>query len=279
MSIFYVDGQFVPAQQAQIPVDDLAILRGYGVFDFMRTYQGHPIFLREHVLRLENSAREIGLDFPWSREEVADLVWQTLKRNPHSESNIRIVITGGSSQDFITPQGNPRLLILVTPLVAPPDHWYSDGVKIITVAMKRSFPRAKSIDYIAATIALKQARRQGAVEAVYVDPRGCVLEGTTSNLFLFLGEKLVTPDEGVLSGITRKVILEIARQQFPIELRDVQRQELLSADEVFISASNKGLVPVVRVDESMIGSGKPGERSRALIKAMTEYTSRLAARR
>ena len=107
MDIYYVDGKFVPANEAVIPVDDLALLRGFGVFDLLCTRNGRPLFLKEHILRLQHSAGEIGLHLPWSYSELVEKVHETLRRNNHSEANIRIIVTGGSSPDFITPQGNP----------------------------------------------------------------------------------------------------------------------------------------------------------------------------
>ena len=110
MAIYYIDGEFVSAEKAVIPVDDLAILRGIGVFDLLRTYDGQPYFLDAHIDRLERSAREIDLALPWTHAEIADVVRQTLARNDIPEANIRIVVTGGSSRDFMTPSGQPRLL-------------------------------------------------------------------------------------------------------------------------------------------------------------------------
>jgi len=276
VSIFYVNGEFVPQEDAKIPIDDLAILRGYGVFDYCRTYSGKPIFLNEHIIRLERSAGRIGLEFPWQREHLKDLVLQTLSRNAHDESGIRIVVTGGSSPDFITPSGTPRLLILVTPLKKMPDSWYTEGATIITIAARRNIPEAKSINYIPATIALRQARASGAIEAVYVDTDEHVLEGTTSNIFLFAGKSLVTPVQNILSGVTRENILRLAETIFRVETREVRKEELLAADEVFISGSSKGIVPIVRIDETVVGSGKPGPLTGRMMQAFKDYTRQRA---
>ncbi|MGD2187503.1 MAG: aminotransferase class IV, partial [Desulfobacterales bacterium] len=261
METYYIDGKFVPASDAVIPVDDLAIMRGFGVFDLLRTQNGKPLFLKEHILRLNESARRIGLDLPWSTQELIELVLQTLHRNTHQESNIRIVVTGGSSPDFITPQGKPRLLVLVTRAPELPAWWYTEGVKIITFSSERSLPGAKSIDYVQATMALKKARDQNAIEAVYVDRNGHVLEGTTSNLFAFIDDILVTPGKGILEGITRNVVLDLAAKMVPIEIRNIRREELLAAEEAFITGTNKVIVPVVQVDDTPIGRGRPGGRT------------------
>ena len=268
MATYYVDGQFVQASDAVIPVDDLAIMRGLGVFDLLRTLNGKPLFLEEHIKRLENSARRIGIALPWPRTELTRVVMEALHRNSFKESNIRIVVTAGSSPDFLTPQGKPRLLILVTRAPTLPGEWYSDGVKIITYFSERNIPGAKSIDYVPATIALRQASDHDAIEAVYVDRNGLVLEGTTSNLFAFSHGTLVTPNRGILSGVTRRAVLDLAGKTGPVDLRDLSLAELLTADEVFITGTNKMIVPVVRVDETVIGDGRPGQRTQNLMNAL-----------
>ena len=268
MATYYVDGQFVPASEAVIPVDDLAIMRGLGVFDLLRTLNGKPLFLKEHIQRLEDSARHIGIALPWPRLELIRVVMETLHRNTFKESNIRIVVTAGSSPDFLTPLGEPRLLVLVTRAPELPAGWYTDGVKIITFFSERNIPGAKSINYVPATIALKQARDKDAIEAVYVNRNGLVLEGTTSNLFALFSGTLVTPDRGILSGVTRKAVLDLAEKMGPVDLRDLPLAELLTADEVFITGTNKSIVPVVQVDDTVIGDGQPGEYTQNLMNAL-----------
>ncbi len=273
MSTYYVDGSFVQSDQAVIPVDDLAVLRGFGVFDLVRTYNGKPFFLKEHIERLRNSAAEIGLHMPWTTRELIGIVSETLAKNSHRESNIRIVVTGGSSPDFTTPQDKPRLLVLVSPLPELPAAWYSDGVKIITLVTERFKPGAKSINYIPATVALEEARRKNAIEALYLDRQDYVLEGTTSNIFAFIGNALVTPGRDILSGITRQVILDVAAEHFEVHIRDISRPELMQADEVFITGTNKGVVPVIQVDDTVIGRGTPGPLTRRLTDDLARRTA------
>ena len=266
MDIYYVDGKFVPSDEAVIPVTDLAILRGLGAFDFMRTYSGKPFCLRAHLERLEASTRKIGLQFPWTLDALAQLVMETLSRNSHKESNVRVVVTGGSSPDFMNPRGNPRLIIMVSQLPNMPEEWYRDGIHIITHMAERPLAGAKSINYVQASLALETARQKGAQEAVYTIPQGLVLEGTTSNIFAISAGRLITPGRGILPGITRQVILDLARSHLLVEIRDLFLSELIEADEVFICGTNKGIVPVVQVDETIIGDGKPGPKTRLLIQ-------------
>ena len=273
MQIYYVNGKFASADQAVIPVDDLAVLRGLGVFELMRTYSRRPFALMAHIDRLLASAGQIGLRHPWTRDQLTDIVHQTIERNPPGEVNIRVVMTGGSSPDFMTPQGAPRLLVLVTPLPQLPSEWYEKGIKVITIVSERSLPGAKSINYIPATLAMAKARQQAAAEAIYTTPDGKVLEGTSSNLFIFQKNRLITPAEGILSGITRSAVLEIAAQLFEVELREIRLAEFLLADEIFITGTNKGIVPVVTVDDTLIGNGEPGERTRMLMARLKDHTS------
>lgn len=281
MGIYYIDGTFVSAAEAVLPVSDLAVLRGYGVFDFMRTYGGRPFHLKAHVKRLRNSAHLIGLSCPWSLQEIRDIVEETLRRNDYSESNIRLLITGGDSDDSITPGTQPRLLVMISEVNTYPVHWYKAGVKIITKDITRFIPGAKSIDYIRAILALDDAKAQHAVESLYVDSHDNVLEGTTSNVFVVSDGNVVTPAENILPGITRDVVLEITASSFEIAVRSVTKKELQRADEVFLTSSNKEILPVIQVDDQQIGNGKPGKvtfQIMNLFKAYTQgYTKKTAA--
>jgi branched-chain amino acid aminotransferase len=277
MTIYYVDGKFLPADQAMIPVDDLAVIRGIGVFDLLRTYRGKPYFLQEHVSRLFHSARKVKLELPWAHAEVCALVLETLARNDlDHEANIRVIVTGGSSPDFLTPSGKPRLLILVTPLPSLPEQWYTMGVKVITRKVQRDNPAAKSINYLPAALALRDAQAQGAVEVIYLDENDNALEGTTSNLFALVEGTLVTPGRGILSGITRQVVLQIAAPHYTVEIRDLPIQTLRDAQEVFITGTNKGLVPVIQVDDARIGEGRPGPAACHLMTLLESHMADLS---
>ena len=270
--VYYVDGAYLPSDKAVIPVDDLAVLRGIGVCDLMRTVKGKPFLLRDHVTRLISSAQSSELSIRWPADEIEEIILETLKRNRVDnqtlEANIRTIITGGSSSDFITPTGPARLLVLVTPIPPIPAHWYEKGVKVITVLYQRALPEAKTLSYMPASLALKQAKERGAVEALYVNTDNIVTEATTSNLFAFIHGKLVTADVNVLKGITRQAILEAAQGLFEIELRSMTLDTLYSAEEVFISGTNKGIVPVVQIDDKIVGTGAPGEKTKKLITAL-----------
>ncbi len=273
MGIFYIDGHFVDETEAVLPVTDLAILRGYAVFDFLRTYNGHPFHLEAHLQRLRNSAALIGLGCPWSLEELITIVDQTLAKNDYAESNIRLLITGGESEDSISPGQNPRLLVMVRPVKPFPEIWYTQGAKIITARLNRYIPGAKSTDYIRAIVTLKDAEAAGAIESVYVNKADQVLEGTTSNLFIVRDNSIITPAEEILPGITRDVLLDILKAELPLQLRPVSRQELLESDEAFMASSTKEVVPVVRVDDQNIGNRTPGPVTLKVMEIFRNYTA------
>lgn len=273
MKIFYVDGEFVSSEDAVISLNDMIVLRGYGIFDFLRTYNKRPFHLEDHIDRLENSGKLIGLELPETKERIFEIVMETLKRNDQNdESNVRLVVSGGISPDSVTPQGNGKLIVMVTPKLALPDWWYTDGAKIITNPEERCIPGAKSTNYMAAVIALQKSKQADAIEAIYVDRNGSLLEGTTTNLFAFIGSKLVTPETGILPGITRQVMLELLKDEFDIEQRDVKRDEIENFEEVFITASNKEVVPVIQIDDTVIGDGKVGPRVKRVLELFKKYT-------
>ena len=270
---YYIDGKFVQEDGAHLSVKDITVLRGYGIFDFLITYNKRPFYLNEHVARLENSARQIGLELQHSRAQICDIVTATIQKNfHHTESNIRIVYTGGISPDSVTPQGNGILMVMVTPKPESPAEWYTDGAAVATVNMERFIPGSKSTNYLNAVFAQQQAKKQGAIEAIYVDRENRVLEGTTTNFFAFKNKVLITPPDGILPGITRRVVLNLVKDRFKVALRHMDMAELIELDEVFLSSSNKEIVPITKINDRLVGSGKPGDQTRTVMTLFQEYT-------
>lgn len=267
---FYIDGDFVRDSEASIPADDLAVLRGYGIFDYMRTYSGKPYHLDAHLKRLERSAQLIELDLPMSIDQIHDITLETLARNDHAESSVRIVVTGGSSENNLTPNGGARLLVMATPFKPYPEAWFRDGVKVITNRTDRYLPQAKTLNYIPAIVALRKAQKADAIDAIYVDRQEHALEGTTSNLFAFFGDRLVTAGDNILLGITRQTVLDLASDRFRVEVTDLPLADLLRADEVFVSSSNKEVCPVRQIDDTIIGEGVPGPNTRFMMEQFTK---------
>ncbi|NQU62835.1 MAG: aminotransferase class IV [SAR324 cluster bacterium] len=274
MDVYYIDGQFVGDDKALISVKDIVVLRGFGVFDFLITYNKRPFRLKQHVERLQNSARDIGLEIKLSTDEICAITEETVKRNSHhDESNIRLVYTGGVAADGVTPEGNGYLMVMVTPKHHLPKGWYTEGVKVITVDIQRFMPTAKSTNYLTAVYALGLAKKQNAVEAIYIEKDKRLLEGTTTNFFMLKGDRLISPDKDTLPGVTQSVIRELAADLFEVEIRDIDKQELSDAEEVFLTASNKEVVPVITVDDLTIGNGKPGPKTLKIMQLFRDYTT------
>lgn len=273
-AICYVDGEYVDIASAHIPATDLSVLRGYAVFDFLRTYGGKAFHIEAHIARLFRSAALIDLEMTWMEDEIIAIVNETISRNvgiEFAEFNVRIVVTGGESPGFLMPDNRPRLLVLISPATNMDPIYYSEGAPIITVDEARIIPDAKTINYIPAIMALKQAKRRGAIDAIYVNAAGHVLEGTTNNLFIFKGDTLITPGEGVLPGITRGVVLELAADVFPVEVRDLSLDEVYNADEAFLTSSVKEVMPIKTLDDRVIGAGAPGPNTRHLMQLFMKY--------
>lgn len=272
MMYCYINGKILPFQQASLSLDDLGVLRGYGVFDFLRTYNGKPFLLDEHLTRLQNSAKEIGLAPP-AKPKLKIIIKELLAKNGLAESYIRIVLTGGKTSDGLTPS-SPTLFVLIEKLKPLPELLYKKGIKLMTHNFLRDVPRAKTTNYLTAVKLQKQKKKVGAFEILYVD-NGKVLECTTSNFFLFRNSTLITPKENVLMGTTRNFVIKLAKQKFRVEEHDVSLAELRSATEVFITATNKEILPVVKIDNRTIGNGKVGTHTKYLLNLFRGYVSSL----
>lgn len=276
-SVCYIDGKIVSLAEARIPVDDLGFQRGFGVFDFFRTYGGRPFRAREHLRRLRASAAAVGLACPWREQDLLELVGRLLGEAGLPEANVRLILSGGSSPDFLTPPPNPRLVAIASPLQSYPGQWYERGIALTVARRERSFPEAKTVNYLSAVAGIAAARRRGAVEPLIVDREGLVREGETANFFAVISGTLVTPGRGVLFGVTRAVVLELARGRLPVQERDLPFPELAEAEEAFITATNKEIVPVVSIGGKPVGSGAPGPETRGLMRAFRDLTEAFAA--
>jgi branched-chain amino acid aminotransferase len=261
---WYVDGQWVHPEQATISIHDIAVLRGYSVFEALRTYDRHPFHLAEHLERLYHSAAVIDLEIPYTREEVAGVVREIVARNSYRHAAVRLLLTGGESEDGVLAVGQPKLIVMISPLTERDPELFARGYTLMTTRLQREAPEAKTSNYTAAVRALKEAARRGADDALFVNEQDHVQEATRSNFFLFRGDTLVTPRAEVLIGITRNIVLELARGRFSIEERPILREELARAEEAFVTSSSREIVPVVRIDDLTIGDGRPGPRTTEL---------------
>ena len=278
MSVFYINGEFIDEAQAQLSATDLAILRGYGVFDFLRTYRGLPFQLGAHLQRLARSAALIDLACPWDIEALGDIVLEAIQRNGYPESNIRLLVTGGEGEGGFMPLGEPRLLVMVMPWEAPPAWWYEAGVHVVTSELQRHLPEAKTIHYIPAIMAQRKASRRDpkAIDVIY-SADSLVSEGTRSNIFIFKEGRWITPKDGVLLGITRAEVIKLLQADGILELRDLTLADFRAADEAILTSTTKEVTPIVKVDGVTIGDGAPGEMTRRLMRQWAAMTDAYAA--
>ncbi|MES2121624.1 MAG: aminotransferase class IV [Chlamydiota bacterium] len=272
--MFYLNGEFVREEDAKISVLDLSVLRGFAVFDYLRTYRKKPFHLWEHLLRLAHSCEEVGLEIPKSLDEIAGIVEELLARSDFDEASLKIVVTGGISPDQFTPQvEGSNLIAFAYPLSHYPEEYYREGISVITTRLSRSMPASKTTQYTSAIVAIQKAKALKPKEALYVNAQGEILEATTSNFFAFKEGVLYTCDsDEVLVGITREVVLRVTEGLYRVERRPLKVEEISAMEEAFITASNKEVIPVVQIDGQPIGDGKVGPRTREIMRLFHCYT-------
>ncbi|HEX9620071.1 MAG TPA: aminotransferase class IV, partial [Polyangiaceae bacterium] len=263
-----IDGQLVDPQQARVSVLDRGFLYGDSVFETLRTYAGSPFALGEHLERLEESARRVLIRLPVEQRALSEEVRAAIAAAGNPESFARVMVTRGVGELGLDPGSarDPLRVIIVAPLVPPDPRQYAEGVPVITYRAQRigeatGSEGAKVGNYLTAVLAMREARAAGAVEALILGSDGCILEGSTSNVFFVRGRTLVTPPlaSGILAGITRAHVLSIAAELgLETELATVRKDDLEALDECFISSSIREILPVVRIDDCTIGSGAPG---------------------
>ena len=280
-----IDGELRPPDAQRVSVFDRGFLYGDSVFETLRTYDGEPFGLAEHMERLARSAELVFIELPVPRATLEAEVRAAVAAGQNAESYVRVMVTRGQGALGLDPglAERPTRVIIVQPLVTPPERHYTEGVAAITYRTQRQVDATSAVgakvgNYLVSVLAMREASRVGAVEALIVDSRGEVLEGGTSNVFLVKEGRLITPDisAGILAGITRAHVLEVAHALgMAVELRAPSVAEAYAADELFISSSIRELMPVVRLDERRIGDGRPGPvfaRLRAAFRARVRPT-------
>lgn len=276
----WINGARVEREEARVSVFDRGFLYGDSVFETLRTYGGRPFALAEHLTRLEESAKRVAIRLPVAVEQLAVELERASVESETPESYLRLMVTRGQGELGLDPGTalQPLRVLLVAPLEPLPSSVYEEGISVASFVTARQTDGiaagAKIGNYLVAVLAAEQARRVGARESLIVDAQGKVTEGATSNVFWVAGGRLWTPgeDAGILAGITRAHILKVAESLgLPVEFRTPDLEELCVADEVFISSSIREIVPVVRIDERNVSSGKPGRITRSVLQAFRAH--------
>lgn len=250
-----VDGKITDEKKACFPVVSEAFLYGVAVFETIRTYNGKIFRFDDHLARLFVSADIIDLKSPWTFKKVYQEVINILNKNKHKNVKIRIILT------------KKHLVITVEKLAEKPDDFYKKGVKMVSFLGKRNIPRAKILADSFLHLAKKHAEACGAYEALLVDPKKFyVREGSYSNVFWVNNGELYATNKNILFGMTRDTVIELAKKDIKIHFGGIKLRSLLSADEVFITQTTSGILPVIQIDGHKIGTGKPGLVTKKLMK-------------
>lgn len=258
----YFNGTYCSLDTPLFESNDLGLIRGYGMFDYFRTYNGVPFRWDDYWARFERSALLLKLEIPYSKEEVASVLSELYQRSGEEEVAYRFLLTGGYAPDSVHVV-QPNFLIRTEKL---PENNPSDrekGIKVLPYEYVRDLASVKSTNYVHMILMAEQMKAAQASDLLFCKD-GEVSELTRSNVFLIKGNTLITPSEHILHGITRMTILELAAPDFKIEVRPVRLEELLDADEVFTTSTTKWVLPIVQIGDKQIGQGRMGEKSRYL---------------
>jgi D-alanine transaminase/branched-chain amino acid aminotransferase len=267
--IAYINGQFIEEEKACLHISDLAISRGYGVFDFFRTVNHVPLFIEDHLDRFFHSASGMRLKPGLTREELKSIIHHLIKTNNIPVSGIRILLTGGYSSDILEILA-PNLIITQQPLSAPSSELFEKGIKVITHEYVRELPDVKTTHYIMGIWLHEKIKQHNAADVLY-HQNGVVSEFPRSNFFIVTKDDVVvTPAKNILSGITRMKILELARKNFATEERTVSMENICNAKEAFMTSTTKRILPIVQIDDLIIGNGQPGQVTQKLDTAFVE---------
>jgi branched-chain amino acid aminotransferase len=278
----YINGTHYDKEDAKISVYDHGLLYGDGVFEGIRSYGGNVFRLETHLDRLWDSARAIWLEIPMTKEAMAKAVIETLAINKVTDGYVRLVITRGAGTLGLDPNhtSDPQVIIIADVISLYPEEFYEQGLELVTASTIRNHPaalspRIKSLNYLNNILAKIEGMQAGCVEALMLNTKGEVAECTGDNIFIVRDRVLMTPpnDAGILEGITRGVVLELGEEAgLTVRETPLSRHDVYVANECFLTGTAAEVVPVVKVDSRVIGSGEPGPITRDLIARFRKLT-------
>lgn len=265
MKYSWINGKFLLKERAVLRVEDLALQRGFGIFDFFRCPRGTPFLWESHCRRFYYSAQGLGLDPGISKVELKEVVLELLYRNQAEGCGIKLTLTGGYSHDGYTPS-SPNLVVTQHPINPPESEQYHHGCKVITHSYQRELPDLKTINYLRGIYLLPEIQAKGAQDVLYYH-HGLITEFPRSNIFL-INERgdILTPGSNILRGITRETVLALAAAK--ARETDLTLDDLQHASEVFLTSTTKRILPVVEIDGRSVGTGKPGPLTRELMSSL-----------
>jgi branched-chain amino acid aminotransferase len=281
----WIEGAPIDADRACVPVFDRGFLYGDSVYEVLRTFSGKPFALVEHLDRLERSAAALLIRLP-PRAEIERAIAETLAACGAPDAYIRVMVTRGAGELGLDPSlaDRPRLIVMVRPVKLPDPAQYAEGVEVAIVGRSRTAapgqpgaidPQVKSGNYLVSVLAVAEARRRGAYEAILTDSVGRITEGGSSNFFVVRGGRIATPpvSAGLLEGITRGKVIGAARQAgLAVDEVPLWPVDLHRSDEAFLTSSVRGILPIVRVDGDALGGGNPGPVTRQVMSLYDQLT-------
>lgn len=272
------NGAIVDAHEIRISPSDLGMLRGYTVFDVMPVEGGHGFLWERHYDRLCRSAESIGMTVPIDKDAYGAAIADLIRQSGTTELVLRTVLSGGPSENGFAPEpGRETFYILAEARHRVPESAYAEGVKLITLPYERYLPQVKFANHAISIWDLKRRQAEGAFDTLYVS-QGLISEASQGNVLIMKDGVLITPREEVLWGITQGMVMELAEQiGIPTEWRSVTLAETLEADEVLLTGSSKGIIPVVRIDDAVIGDGRPGPGAARLALALADLIQEQSA--
>lgn len=283
----FLNDRFVPREDALVSVFDHGFLYGDGIYETLRAYGGRIFMLTHHLARLQRSAKLIGLDIPIPEKDWPSLLSDAIARNSLSDAYLRITVSRGTGEIGLDPSlcPKPTVVVIAKPFQTYPPHLFTQGVSLITTSVHRNLatalsPQIKSLNFLNNILAKQEATKAGAFDGVMLNAEGRLTECTTSNIFFVQHGALCTPSVacGILDGITREVVLTLAREQgLKTEESAYTPEALRQAEECFLTNTTMEIMPVRDVDQHLVGSGKPGPVTLSLHKQFQSNLDRFLA--
>jgi branched-subunit amino acid aminotransferase/4-amino-4-deoxychorismate lyase len=251
---YFLNGEIVPASQAKIAIGDIAIGRGYGVFDYFQMKEGIPLFRSEHLDRFIQSCSFMKINISHTKEDLLAITDELFAKNRIDKAGVKLIATGGVSDDGFSP-GKASVAVQILNYYEPAQEIVDAGIKLLSFEYQRLLPHIKSTNYLYNVYLSDQLKAAGAMEPLYYTEQS-VRETARANIFAVINGKLITSGEKILSGINREKTLGLG---YLVELRDITLEEMKNADEVFLTGTTKRAIGVTQIDDAIIGDGKPGK--------------------
>jgi branched-subunit amino acid aminotransferase/4-amino-4-deoxychorismate lyase len=263
---FSHNGRIQPASQAAVPLDNIEYAYGFGVYETVRAAHGKALFLDEHCRRLMDSARIIGLEHPFSAGSVRQNVENLLAKLKVEACNIKILLIGAAAKE------NANLYIQCLNPLFPDRKLYKNGADVTTARFERAYPHAKTLNMLPSYLAYRGARQAGAYDALLINSKGCITEGTRTNFFGLKDQTLYSaPEEEILLGVTRDHVIQVARKAgFKLELTDILLDNVKQFDSVFLTSTSSKIMPLKSIDKATWDSPVSAELAK-LMRAFDDF--------